>query len=177
MTGNSKTNIGMLIPAVSILAFFISIFYENYLFSMLFAIGGILFWFVYSSIMQSKMPDVTGNILILFGLLISIGYFLNYGISTNMFGGYDFNTESIIGSMMIIFFTVLLGSLYNKSYQDKSQKSVDVLLNNEPVKTTQSIDESPNENDEEDIYEDYEDYYPEDYEDYYPEDYEEDYEE
>ncbi|MAV16690.1 MAG: hypothetical protein CMG08_07905 [Candidatus Marinimicrobia bacterium] len=177
MTGNFKTNIGMLIPAVSILAFFISIFYENYLFSLLFGIGGILLWFVYSFIMQSKMPDVTGNILILFGLLISIGYFLNYGISTNMFGGYDFNAESIIGSMMIIFFTVLLGSLYNKSYQDKNQKSPDVLLNNEPVKTAQRINESSNENNDEEAYEDYEEYYPEDYEEYYPEDYEEDYEE
>ena len=112
MNSNSKTSIGLLIPATSFIVFTIAIYFENFSFSMFSAICGILIWFLYTAVMQTKLPDVTGNIIILFGLLISIGYFLNFGISNNMFGGIDFNKETIIGSLMILLISVVLGVLF-----------------------------------------------------------------
>ena len=119
MNGNSKTSIGLLIPATSFIVFTIAIYFENFSFSMFSAICGILIWFLYTAVMQTKLPDVTGNIIILFGLLISIGYFLNFGISNNMFGGIDFNKETIIGSLMILLISVVLGVLFNNSFSGK----------------------------------------------------------
>ena len=81
MNGNSKTSIGLLIPATSFIVFIIAIYFENFSFSMFSAICGILIWFLYTAVMQTKLPDVTGNIIILFGLLISVGLFLNFGIN------------------------------------------------------------------------------------------------
>ena len=126
MNSNSKTSIGLLIPASSFIVFTIAIYFENFSFSMFSAICGILIWFLYTAVMQTKLPDVTGNIIILFGLLISIGYFLNFGISNNMFGGIDFNKETIIGSLMILLISVVLGVLFNNSFSDReTSKSTD----------------------------------------------------
>ena len=119
MNSNSKTSIGLLIPATSFIVFIIAIYFENFSFSMFSAICGILIWFLYTAVMQTKLPDVTGNIIILFGLLISVGYFLNFGISSNMFGGIDFNKETIIGSLMILLISVVLGVLFNNSFSIK----------------------------------------------------------
>ena len=119
MNGNSKTSIGLLIPATSFIVFTIAIYFENFSFSMFSAICGILIWFLYTAVMQTKLPNVTGNIIILFGLLISVGYFLNFGISNNMFGGMDFNKETIIGSLMILLISVVLGVLFNNSFSEK----------------------------------------------------------
>ena len=93
MNGNSKTSIGLLIPATSFIVFIIAIYFENFSFSMFSAICGILIWFLYTAVMQTKLPDVTGNIIILFGLLISVSYFLNFGISS--FNFTQFNLFSI----------------------------------------------------------------------------------
>ncbi len=179
MNGNSKTSIGLLIPATSFIVFIIAIYFENFSFSMFSAICGMLIWFLYTAVMQTKLPDVTGNIIILFGLLISIGYFLNFGISNNMFGGIDFNKETIIGSLMILLISVVLGVLFNNSFSTKetsrstsynSDKNIEVEnKTSTPTKELESNKSYPEE--------EYEEYYPEEeeYEEYYPE--EEEYEE
>ena len=122
-----------------------------------------LIWFLYTAIMQTKLPDVTGNIIILFGLLISIGYFLNFGISNNMFGGIDFNKETIIGSLMILLISVVLGVLFNNSFSIKetsrstsynSDKNIEVEnKTSTPAKESESNKPYPEE--------EYEEYYPE----------------
>ncbi len=175
MNGNSKTSIGLLIPATSFIVFTIAIYFENFSFSMFSAICGILIWFLYTAVMQTKLPDVTGNIIILFGLLISVGYFLNFGISNNMFGGIDFNRETIIGSLMILLISVVLGVLFNNSFSEKEASSSN-NFNSDKYKTAETKKElDSNESYPEE--EEYEEYYPEEeeYEEYYPE--EEEYEE
>ena len=179
MNGISKTSIGLLIPATSFIVFIIAIYFENLSFSMFSAICGILIWFLYTAVMQTKLPDVTGNIIILFGLLISISYFLNFGISNNMFGGIVFNKETIIGSLMILLISVVLGVLFNNSFSIKetsrstsynSDKNIEVEnKTSTPAKESESNKPYPEE--------EYEEYYPEEeeYEEYYPE--EEEYEE
>ena len=163
MNGNSKTSIGLLIPATSFIVFIIAIYFENFSFSMFSAICGMLIWFLYTAIMQTKLPVVTGNIIILFGVLISIGYFLNFGISNNMFGGMDFNKETIIGSLMILLISVVLGVLFNNSFSIKetsrstsynSDKNIEVEnKTSTPAKESESNKPYPEE--------EYEEYYPE----------------
>ncbi len=179
MNSNSKTNIGLLIPATSFIVFIIAIYFENFSFSMFSAICGILIWFLYTAVMQTKLPDVVGNIIILFGLLISIGYFLSFGISNNMFGGIDFNKETIIGSLMILLISVVLGVLFNNSFILK-ERAISADYNSEKNMKIENKTASPTkESDSNKTYpeeEEYEEYYPEEeeYEEYYPE--EEEYE-
>ena len=178
MNGNSKTSIGLLIPAASFIIFTIAIYFENFSFSMFSAICGILIWFLYTAVMQTKLPDVTGNIIILFGLLISIGYFLNFGISNNMFGGIDFNKETIIGSLMILLISVVLGVLFNNSSSEKETSSSNDFNSDKDTKVENKMAEPKKELDSNESYpeEEYDEYYPEEeYDEYYPE--EEEYEE
>ena len=180
MNGNSKTSIGLLIPAASFIVFIIAIYFENFSFSMFSAINGLLIWFLYTAVMRSKLPDVAGNIIILFGLLISIGFFLNFGISSNMFGGTDFNKETILGSLMILLVSVVLGVLFNNSFSEREKhKSTnytidkDMEVKNKKAETTKEVDGNSHYPEEEE----YDEYYPEEeeYDEYYPE--EEEYDE
>ena len=163
MNSNSKTSIGLLIPATSFIVFTIAIYFENFSFSMFSAICGILIWFLYTAVMQTKLPDVTGNIIILFGLLISIGYFLNFGISNNMFGGIDFNKETIIGSLMILLISVVLGVLFNNTFSEKEASSSNNFNSDKDTKAENKTAEPKKELDSNESYpeEEYDEYYPE----------------
>ena len=55
------------------------------------------------------MPDITGNIVMLYGAMLSLAFFLNYGFDVNMFGGYEVQVEGAVGAVVVLFFTVLLG--------------------------------------------------------------------
>ena len=180
MNGNTKTSIGLLIPAASFIVFIIAIYFENFSFGMFSAICGILIWFLYTAVMQTNLPDVTGNIIILFGLLISIGYFLNFGTSNNMFGGINFNKETIIGSLMILLISVVLGVLFNNSFYRKETSTLNNFNSDKDARVKNKTAETKKEFDNNESYpeeEGYEEYYPEEegYEEYYPE--EEGYEE
>ena len=84
MNNNIRVGVGFLIPAVAIIAFFSSILAENYLLGIFFAIAGVLVWFLYAAIMQSELPDVTGNVIIVFGFLLSSAVLLKYGWEQNI---------------------------------------------------------------------------------------------
>ena len=47
-----------------------------------------------------------------FGILLTIGIFIAFGVGRNMFGGYIFKTEGSLISLIILFFSVLTGMLY-----------------------------------------------------------------
>ena len=72
MNENSKISVGLLIPAVSVIAFVSMLFSENYITALFVAVSGLMVWFAYSAIMNTKMPDVTGNIVIVFGIMLSL---------------------------------------------------------------------------------------------------------
>ena len=174
MNDKSKISVGLLIPAISIIAFVALLFSENYIASLFVAVSGLMVWFAYSAVMNAKMPDITGNIVIVFGGLLSTAFFLNYGLSTNMFGGFEINLEGVVGSILILFFTVLMGVLYNGNSQNSDSKDpisqTPVAQNNN---NEQSVELSDDEN--EDYVYDYDDYDDmEDLEDYY---YDQEYEE
>ncbi|MDP6991186.1 MAG: hypothetical protein QGF89_00700 [Candidatus Marinimicrobia bacterium] len=112
MNENIKVGVGFLIPAAALITFFVSILFEQFLLGILIAIAGIFAWFLYTAVMETGMPTVAGNIIIVFGVLVSLAAFLNYGIEQNMFGGFSVNLEGLSGSAILLFFSVLLGVLF-----------------------------------------------------------------
>ena len=184
MNSNIKISVGLMIPLVAIIVFSVLIYAENNIAAIFAAIGGLLVWFLYSSVMGVEMPDVTGNIIVLFGFLLSTAFFLNYGLTRNMFGGYEINLEGVAISSTLLFLIVLVGISFRQRYRGVDSKSFDITPG------TGSQSESPEvvvakgvdlddgavyDNSEDDYvpYYDYEDEY--DYEPYY--DYDDDPEE
>ena len=109
MNDNIRTSMGLLIPAIALVGFFYCAILGNFLGAILVAIGGVMLWYIYSLIMESAMPDITGNVVILFGSLLSAAFFLNYGLITNMFGGFSLNLEGAAVAAILRFFSVLIG--------------------------------------------------------------------
>ena len=177
MNNNIRVGVGFLIPAVAIIAFFSSILMENYLLGIFFAIAGVLVWFLYAAIMQAELPDVTGNVIIVFGFLLSSAVLLKYGWEQNMFGGFVFNLEGAMLSAVLLFFSVLLGVLFRNSHSSSHRLSPNMPVSSEPqappaestVDSTVEEDQTSEES-EDDGYnsEAYEAYYS-DYYDYYNE--------
>ena len=175
MNDNSKISVGLLIPAISIIAFVALLFSENYIASLFVAVSGLMIWFAYSAVMKAKMPDITGNIVIVFGGLLSTAFFLNYGLSTNMFGGFEINLEGVVGSILILFFTVLMGVLYNSNSHIPAPKDATIQLPVDPVDNNEQSVELSGDDSDDRVYDyDYDYDYDEDLEDYY---YDQEYEE
>ena len=109
MNDNIKSSVGLFVPTSSLVVFVYFCLLENFLAAILAAVGGVVFWYLYSVIMESKMPDITGNVVIFFGGLLAVAFFLNYGLSKNMFGGFNVSLEGTTASAVVLFFSVLLG--------------------------------------------------------------------
>ena len=109
MNDNIKTSLGLFFPFSSIALFVYFSIMGSFLAAILAVVGGVMFWYLYSLVVESQMPDITGNLIVLFGGLLAIGFFLNYGISKNMFGGFNVNIEGTAVSAVVLFFSVLLG--------------------------------------------------------------------
>ena len=109
MNDNIKTSLGLLFPFSSIALFVYFCIIGSFLAAILAAVGGVMFWCLYSVVMESEMPDITGNMIVLLGGMLAIGFFLNYGVTKNMFGGFNINLEGATASAVVLFFSVLLG--------------------------------------------------------------------
>ncbi len=167
MNENIKIGVGFLIPAAAIVAFFSSILSEQFLAGILIAVFGVFAWFLYSAVMETNMPNVTGNIIIVFGVLLSVATFLNYGLEQNMFGGFSINLEGVSGAAVLLFFSVLLGMLFrNKPLSPAIEHVATKPEISTATKTINEPDEEPGIDDDEfeyPSYEDYEDFYNEYY--------------
>ena len=91
-------------------------------------------------VMDSSPPPNLGNLIIFFGILLSIGIFMGFGVSQNMWGGIEFVSEGSLFALVILFFSILTGILFRgqsfiqqpaTSYDLSSQekKWVDEALN------------------------------------------------
>ena len=167
MNNNIRVGVGFLIPAVAIVAFISSILVENYLLGIFFAVAGVLVWFLYAAIMQSELPDVTGNVIIVFGFLLSSAVLLKYGWEQNMFGGFVFNLEGAMLSAVLLFFSVLLGVLFRNSLSSR-RLSPNIPASLEPqAPTAENTVDSTIEKDQTSEEEEYGGYNSEAYEAYY----------
>ena len=120
--------------------------------------------------------------------MLSLAFFLNYGLTINMFGGYEAQVEGAVGAVMILFFTILLGSLFNSKSELKLEKLEGSSLENKVIPQEEGVVDYANQPaqaraDNEDAYDDYDYDYDEledtydDMEDYYSEyEYDEEYE-
>ena len=109
MANDMKSGIGFIIPAAGVVGFFTSLLLGEFLVSIIIAVAGIMVWFLYMLVMESNMPQQMGNMILLFGILLSIGIFFGFGVSQNMFGGFEFQPEGSIFALVILFFAVLTG--------------------------------------------------------------------
>ncbi len=114
MANNIKTGIGYLVPVGAIIGFVFALMAENFIAAIIFAVAGILGWVLYGLIMDTELPENTDKFIFLFGFLLAIGVFLQFGLEQNMFGGYLIKEEGLIFGLMILLFTVLAGLLYQK---------------------------------------------------------------
>ena len=109
MANDMKSGIGFLIPGAGVVGFFASLLMGEFLISIIIAVSGILVWFLYMLVMEAHMPEEMGNMIILFGILLALGIFFGFGVKQNMWGGFEFQTEGSIFSLVILFFSVLTG--------------------------------------------------------------------
>jgi hypothetical protein len=196
MADNIKTGIGFIIPTASLLGFILSILSSDYFNGIIFIIAGMIVWMLYILVVESTTPALMGNILILFIVLLSLGVFLNYGLSQNMFGGYELKSDGSLIALLVLFFGGLIGMVFREyilATPASSLSTEDLALVNRALKKSENIDqtksdpkvivvkqETPKVEDEDEDDEEW-DYsqmyaYPPDYyeDDYYEDDYYED---
>ena len=145
MADNIKTGIGFIIPTASLLGFVLSILSSDYFNGIIFIIAGMIVWMLYIFVVESTTPALMGNILILFIVLLSLGVFLNYGLSQNMFGGYELKSDGSLIALLVLFFGGLIGMVFREyiSVTPASSLSTEELaLVNNALKKSENIDQT-----------------------------------
>ena len=123
MANDIKSGVGFIIPAAGVVGFFTSLLLGEYMLSIIIAVLGILIWFIYMLVMESHMPHEMGNMIILFGVLLSLGIFFSFGITQNMWGGFEFQPEGSIFSLVILFFAILTGLNFRNQQESSIQSA------------------------------------------------------
>ena len=145
MADNIKTGIGFFIPVASLIGFVLSILSNNYFASIIFIVSGMMIWMLYILVVESNTPALMGNILILFVVLLSLAVFLNYGLSQNMFGGYELKADGSLIALLVLFFGGLIGMIFRKSISDSpapSLSSEDLALVNKALEKSDNLDDA-----------------------------------
>ena len=147
MANDMKSGIGFIIPAAGVVGFFTSLLMGEFLLSIIIAVAGILVWFLYMLVMESRIPEQMGNMILLFGVMLAIGIFFGFGITQNMWGGFEFRSEGSIFSLVILFFAILTGlNFRNQSSSiataDSGLSDADRDLVMDAIKQTESSSET-----------------------------------
>ena len=145
MADNIKTGIGFIIPTASLLGFILSILSSDYFNGIIFIIAGMIVWMLYILVVESTTPALMGNILILFVVLLSLGVFLNYGLSQNMFGGYELKSDGSLIALLVLFFGGLIGMVFREyilATPASSLSTEDLALVNRALKKSENIDQT-----------------------------------
>jgi hypothetical protein len=126
MASDVKSGVGFIIPAIGVVGFFTSLLMGEFLLSIIIAVMVILIWFLYMLVMDSHIPKEMGNMIMLFGVMLSIGIFFGFGVKQNMWGGFDLRPEGAIFSLIILFFSTLTGLNFrnqNNTIQNQSTQT------------------------------------------------------
>ena len=168
MASSIKSGIGFIIPFGAIIGFVLSIIAENYVLGIFFAVAGMLVWLLYLAVMDTAAPDTMGNFIILFGVLLSLAVFMNFGWEQNIWGGIEFKAEGSVLALVVLFFATLSGVLYRQQFAavqpqltSSEQELVDKALRGEEnprVIVVKQEMEDDNTDDEDDDYEEYKEY-------------------
>ena len=183
MNENVKIFVGLLVPAATIVAFFFSVFLENYVLGMFLSIFGISSWLFFTFVVKSSWHQITGNVILVFGALLALSVFLDAGLERNMFGGLNFLSKGIASSTILLFFSVLLGVLFknmapnistsNAQIISRDPVAVAAINNNDLEKNEDNTDMSDYYMEDDPAYLDRRDEYFSGYEEYFQEDEEE----
>ena len=145
MADNIKTGIGFIIPTASLIGFVLSILSSAYFNGIIFIIAGMIVWMLYILVVESTTPSLMGNILILFVVLLSLAIFLNYGLSQNIFGGYELKSDGSLIALLVLFFGVLIAMVFREyisAAPASSLSSEDLALVNRALKKSEKIDQT-----------------------------------
>ena len=149
MANDIKSGIGYIIPAAAVVGFFTTLLLGEYLLSIVIAVAGILVWFVYMLVMESSPPPNLGNLIMLFGTLLSLGIFMGFGVVQNMWGGIEFQTEGALFALVILFFSILTGMLFrNQTFFDQPVTSAGGLTNREKQWVQKALKQSNDKTDD-----------------------------
>ena len=146
MNNDIKSGVGYFIPLAAVIGFFTALFLGEYLLSVFVAIAGILVWFLYMVVMESSPPSNLGNLIIFFGILLSVGVFMGFGVTQNMWGGIEFVSEGSLFALVVFFFSILTGLLFrnqpivhaagsNNNLTDKEKQWIQNALNENNIKS------------------------------------------
>ena len=142
MADNIKTGIGFIIPTASLIGFVLSILSSSYFNGIIFIIAGMIVWMLYILVVESTTPALMGNILILFVVLLSLAIFLNYGLSQNIFGGYELKSDGSLIALLVLFFGGLIAMVFREyisAAPASSLSSEDLALVNRALKKSENI--------------------------------------
>ena len=146
MNNDIKSGVGYIIPLIAVIGFFTALFLGEYLLSVFVAIAGILVWFLYMVVMESSPPSNLGNLIIFFGILLSVGVFMGFGVTQNMWGGIELVSEGSLFALVVFFFSILTGLLFrnqpvvqtagsNNNLTDQEKQWIQNALNENNVKS------------------------------------------
>jgi hypothetical protein len=169
MASSIKSGIGFIIPFGAIIGFVLSIIAENYVLGIFFAVAGMLVWLLYLAVMDTAAPDTMGNFIILFGVLLALAVFMNFGWEQNIWGGIEFKAEGSVLALVVLFFATLSGVLYRQrltavqpQLTSSEQELVDKALRGEEdprvIIVKQEMEDDNTEEEEDDDYEEYKEY-------------------
>ena len=179
MASSIKSGIGFIIPFGAIIGFVLSIIAENYVLGIFFAVAGMLVWLLYLTVMDTAAPDTMGNFIILFGVLLALAVFMNFGWEQNIWGGIEFKAEGSVLALVVLFFATLSGVLYrqrltavqpqltsseqelvDKALRGKEDPRVIVVKQEAENNDTDDTDDTDNTDDDYEEYKEYDYAYP-----------------
>ena len=179
MASSIKSGIGFIIPFGAIIGFVLSIIAENYVLGIFFAVAGMLVWLLYLTVMDTAGPDTMGNFIILFGVLLALAVFMNFGWEQNIWGGIEFKAEGSVLALVVLFFATLSGVLYrqrltavqpqltsseqelvDKALRGKEDPRVIVVKQEAENNDTDDTDDTDNTDDDYEEYKEYDYAYP-----------------
>ena len=96
----------ILFSSLSTYVFFL--FTRNYPLSIISIALGFIIWLISMGIYKRKISGLH-FILILFGMLVSLAFFIGYGIEQDIWGGYHFNSEASFLSFGLMLLLILPG--------------------------------------------------------------------
>ena len=169
MASSIKSGIGFIIPFGAIIGFVLSIIAENYVLGIFFAVAGMLVWLLYLTVMDTAAPDTMGNFIILFGVLLALAVFMNFGWEQNIWGGIEFKAEGSVLALVVLFFATLSGVLYRQrltavqpQLTSSEQELVDKALRGEEdprvIIVKQEMEDNNTEEEDDEDYEEYKEY-------------------
>ena len=170
MASSIKSGIGFIIPFGAIIGFVLSIIAENYVLGIFFAVAGMLVWLLYLAVMDTAAPDTMGNFIILFGVLLALAVFMNFGWEQNIWGGIEFKAEGSVLALVVLFFATLSGVLYRQrltavqpQLTSSEQELVDKALRGKEDPRVIVVKQEAENNDTDNTDDDYEEYKEYDY--------------